>query len=164
MITLRKAAIHAAACVLLAFMAASGGGAQAVAPLPKHHNVFARAARAYGSTARNMVTFHDKLLAVEQWAMLGAIVADGVTTTNALRACSSCVETNVVLGQHPSSLGMWSLLLSANSVFLPTQTVMKRWGDESGSPGMQFLVPAIVIGAHVAVAADNQKLAASGGN
>lgn len=57
-----------------------------------------------GRTANNMVTFHNKSLALAQWASLGALFADAYTTERTAANCQTCFERNPLLGRHPSPL------------------------------------------------------------
>lgn len=54
-------------------------------------------AHAVGRTALNMVTFQRPGFAIAEWANVGAVVADLVTTNQALARCSTCSEAGNLL-------------------------------------------------------------------
>jgi hypothetical protein len=57
---------------------------------------------------RRYISTHKELLAAD--VLLGAdITADGASTVYVTDRCPSCIETNPLLGHHPSERSLWTL-------------------------------------------------------
>lgn len=70
--------------------------------LPARANKLTAVPKLAGRTARNMVTFHDKQAAIEQWSCLVLNLTDGIVSWNAGRVAPNVHEANPLLGPRPS--------------------------------------------------------------
>jgi hypothetical protein len=90
--------LHLAPLLLLALVPSAHAG-------PKR--VLTAIPRAVGRSNKNMLTFHRKWVALEQWGQVAAILFDEASTQYALHKRPTLVETNplAIGGRHPS-IGM----------------------------------------------------------
>jgi hypothetical protein len=60
--------------------------------------------RAVGRSAENMVTFKDRNLALHQWLLFAALMANAGSEVNLYSRCQNCHELNTIIyGLHPSA-------------------------------------------------------------
>lgn len=86
---------------MLASVAASG---QSVKASPTLSRRITAVPRVVGRTARNMVTFHDRLAAVQEWAIFAADTADLFTTVRLLDRFPTTYETHWLMPRRPTHL------------------------------------------------------------
>lgn len=84
--------------VLLSFLAA-----RAHAGPNSIKRIVTAAPRAVGRTAENMLTFKDRSLALHQWVLVAAIMANAGSEVDLYSRCQNCHELDTAFyGLHPS--------------------------------------------------------------
>jgi hypothetical protein len=78
--------------------------------------------RAVGRTAENMVTFRDRQLAIHQWILVAAVLANSGSEINLYHRCSNCHELDsFVYGLHPSAARLVGIELLAGMSYATIQ-------------------------------------------
>lgn len=83
--------------------------------------------RAVGRTYGNMFTFKHPVLALEQWATIGALAFDGKTTLDVFARCHSCTETFPI--EHNQRYGVGTVVLNV-ALAGTLYTTSEQYGDE----------------------------------
>lgn len=99
---MKKTILNAAFAILILWAAPASAAPKWLTAAPR------AIGRAYG----NMVTFHDKRLAFEQWATLAVVILDQKTTLDAFHRCPSCVENTSYSLFHGGQYGVGSAVLN----------------------------------------------------
>ena len=55
---------------------------------------------------------HHKLLVATSALLFAAEAADAQTSTETQRRCPACLETNPIVGRHPSATELWSVVVA----------------------------------------------------
>jgi hypothetical protein len=75
------------------------------------NRILTAAPRAVGRTAKNMVTFKDPGLALNQWILMAAVLVDAKTSLDLTRRCPEpCENYAFVWGAHPSAARVYGTL------------------------------------------------------
>lgn len=78
---------------------------------PDLKRIATAAPRAVGRTAENMVTLKDRRLALNQWILMAAVMADAKTSLDLTRRCIlPCENYSFVWGAHPPAAKVYGLL------------------------------------------------------
>lgn len=83
--------------------------------------------RSVGRTYGNMFTFKHPVLALEQWASVGAVAFDERTTTDLFHRCPTCVESGLIYHNGRYNGGIAILGTIAAGTFYST---LEQYGDE----------------------------------
>lgn len=108
-----------------------------------------------GRAFKNMFTCEHRAACIEQWAIVGAVSLDAITTMQRIDRCPRCREFSPLLGNHPSKplVGITVPLWGIGMVTL-TQGLHEH-ARTGGDRGFANLVPAVAAVAHTAAAAGN---------
>lgn len=113
----------------------------AAAPASAKH-FWANAAHLAGRTGKNMVTFHDKQAATEEWVNLLGPIADGIISEHALKVLgpNGAESASFLYGTHPSTF-RYQIILAPEGFFdaMVTQDFHEAYDGAGGRHGKHWL-------------------------
>lgn len=105
----------------------------------KIKHVLTAAPRAVGRTAENMVTFKDRNLALHQWILVAAIMANAGSDVDLYNRCQNCHELDsAFFGLHPSTGRLIGEELVGAMLFSTVQQA--AWEFSSGERASEWRV------------------------
>lgn len=117
--------------------------------------------RLAGRTAVNMATFRNKTLAFQQWAIVGAVFADGATSHRVLTGCLNCRERSPLMPYRPSGGRYW--LEMGPLAFGEVSFVQAAWEQTKDDPNWfwrnsELIDTGIFAGVHLGNAIHNMQV------
>lgn len=108
-----------------------------------------------GRTLKNMFTCARLGACIEQWAVVGAVAFDAITTTHRIDRCPRCTEIFPLMGSRPSKRTV-AIMVPLWGVGMASVTQALHEHARSGSDrGFAHLFPIVAVGAHLGAGASN---------